>query len=275
MIQPSLALLRQRRHLSYSQLNTFLTCPLRYRFQYVEGRPPQHLSSSLLLGSAIHSALADYFFAQLETGEPATPERLLGFFHDDLRQRLASATAPVLFQSDAGDADGLRRQGEALLRAFLADPGPSSLQVVAVELPLSTGLHDDQGKPTGIQLLGVIDLLLRDELGRLIALDHKTAKNPISQDAADSDLQLSAYAELLRRCGTLGADETLCCGFHVLRKLKTPKIERVMTRRQPSDGRRFCRLAGAVLAAIEAQACYPCPGWACGDCPYQQACRLW
>ena len=41
-------------HVSYSQLNTFLMCPLRYRFQYVEEIPPAFKSAALAFGSAIH-----------------------------------------------------------------------------------------------------------------------------------------------------------------------------------------------------------------------------
>jgi hypothetical protein len=121
----------------------------------------------------------------------------------------------------------------------------------------------------------VVDLLLRDGLGRLIALDHKTARNPIDPDSAERDLQLSAYALLLRQNGELAAGEPLACGFQVLRKLKTPRLERVMSRRDAASDRRLARLAAEVWAAIGAQLFYPCHGWACADCPYEQACRLW
>lgn len=38
-------------HLSYSQINVYLTCPLRYRFQYVEQIPPAFTAVSLAFGT--------------------------------------------------------------------------------------------------------------------------------------------------------------------------------------------------------------------------------
>ena len=46
-------------------------------------------------------------------------------------------------------------------------------------------------------LTGIIDLLLRDEQGNIIAVDNKTAKQPYSQATVDEDLQLTSYAYLL------------------------------------------------------------------------------
>jgi len=42
---------------SYSQISTYLNCPLRYRFQYVENRPQERISIALPFGSAIHMAI--------------------------------------------------------------------------------------------------------------------------------------------------------------------------------------------------------------------------
>ena len=43
----SLRVLRHQLHLSYSQINTYLTCSLRYFFQYMKGSAPEHIIKKL------------------------------------------------------------------------------------------------------------------------------------------------------------------------------------------------------------------------------------
>ncbi len=49
----------EERHLSYSQINCYMTCPLRYHFQYVAHIPPAFTTSSLAFGAAVHGAGAE------------------------------------------------------------------------------------------------------------------------------------------------------------------------------------------------------------------------
>ena len=44
-------------HISHNQIFTYLNCSLKYRYQYVEARPPERISIVLPFGSAIHSAM--------------------------------------------------------------------------------------------------------------------------------------------------------------------------------------------------------------------------
>lgn len=271
----SLRVLRQNLHLSYSQVSTYLSCSLRYFFHYVQGLPPEHLGSSLLLGTAVHAAIARYYETIQSTGHQDKPASVLEFFSDHLANSIAQAQIPILYKDEAPDADRLIVQGEGLLQAFLTQPAFDGLEVVAVELPLSARLTDGNGCVTDIELIGVIDLLLRDNLGRLLAIDHKTAKQPFTQDTIDHDLQLSTYALLLTENGFLEPGAALTCGFQVLRKLKNPKIERHLTLRTPDDIRRFAKVAKSVLQGIENQTFLPCSGWMCTDCPYASTCKAW
>ena len=53
-------------HLSYSQVNTYLSCPLQYRFKYIDEIPPAFTSVALAFGSAIHEAVAAFYQISLE-----------------------------------------------------------------------------------------------------------------------------------------------------------------------------------------------------------------
>lgn len=261
-------------HLSFSQLNTYLTCSQRYYFRYVAGLPPETVASALLLGSSLHSTLAR-FYDRLRAGQAEDAAALMAFFRDDLARRLATASAPVQYSADAPTAHELMEQGQQLLTTFLNDasPGLAGLEIVSVELPLSVTLVDQQGLPMDIQLVGVIDLLLKDTQGNLVAVDHKTSKTAFNQAGVDRDLQFSAYAVLLAGNGYLSPEAELTCRFDVIRKLKAPKLERLMTRRTPEDQTRFRSLAHRVLQAIDREVYLPGPGWQCAACPYAEACR--
>jgi putative RecB family exonuclease len=135
--------------------------------------------------------------------------------------------------------------------------------------PLSARLYTDDGLPTEFMLVGILDLLLMDENDEAVVVDNKTAAQPIAQQTADDDNQMSAYAYLLAANKYVFPTAPVKCRFDVLRKLKTPKLEHVHTTRTAQDRRRFAKIANAVLAGIDSGNYYPQPGWMCSDCSYQ------
>ena len=58
MVPPEL---RHDPHVSFTQLDTYLRCPLRYRLQYVDRVEPDFVPAALALGSGIHGAAAFLF----------------------------------------------------------------------------------------------------------------------------------------------------------------------------------------------------------------------
>ena len=123
--------------------------------------------------------------------------------------------------------------------------------------------------------MGILDLLLMDENDEAVVVDNKTAVQPLSQDDADKNLQMSAYATLLASNRYVFPTSPVKCRFDVLRKLKTPKLEQVHTTRTAQDRKRFAKIANAVLAGIDAGIYMPQPNWMCSDCSYAHACKAW
>jgi hypothetical protein len=71
--------MNNRPHWSYSAISQFLACPLRYYFQRVIGLPDTTVSSGLVLGSAVHHALAEYHRG-IQARQPVNKDHL----HDAL-----------------------------------------------------------------------------------------------------------------------------------------------------------------------------------------------
>jgi hypothetical protein len=65
MVPPQI---RQQPHVSFTQLDAYLRCPLRYRFTYVDRIPPDFVPAALAFGSGIHGAVG-YFYRQAQKGQ--------------------------------------------------------------------------------------------------------------------------------------------------------------------------------------------------------------
>jgi putative RecB family exonuclease len=275
MSQQAVQSIRDQLHLSHSQLFTYLNCSLKYWFAYVLQAPKAHSSIALHCGGAIHKSLEVYYIALQQTGEILPLPELELAFTRKLYQGIEQAGVPILYKKDTPDTASAISMGKKMLQSFHNETNLDGYKIEAVELALSAPLYNHRGEPLDIQLVGYIDLLLRDNNGNLVVIDHKTAKQKKSQSAVDDDLQLTAYSYLLASNRYVFPKAEVKCRFDVLRKLKTPKLEQYHTSRGPVERKRFARLASAVLAGIENRVFIPCNSWLCSDCEYSEACRNW
>ncbi|MBM9515238.1 RecB family exonuclease [Desulfogranum marinum] len=267
--------MRSQLHLSHSQLFTYLQCSLRFSFKYLLGLPVEHSSIALHFGKAIHAALEVFYQGIKETGKKPSLIKLEYTFINGLFQSMERTDAPVLYKKDMPDTSTAIAMGKKMLQVLHEESYLEGYHIEGVELPLSAPLYNHEGKEMDIQLMGIIDLLLRDNKGNLVAVDHKTAKQPKSQGSVDSDLQLTAYSYLLAANKYVFPRSEVMCRFDVLRKLKTPKLEIYNTTRGPDARKRFAKLSAAVLAGIENKVFLPCSSWMCADCEYSKACKKW
>jgi putative RecB family exonuclease len=261
--------------ISYSQIFTYLSCSLLYKYRYVESRPVERTSSNLFFGSAIHSAL-ERFYRSIKDKDILEPLTVLEeLFEDFLTLEIDNTEVPIIYKKEAPDRDSLISMGKGLLQAFYENVDLTGMEIVDVELPITARLYTDEGEPTDFMLVGFIDLLLMDENREIIIVDNKTAAKPMAQKTADDSDQMTAYSYLLAANKFVFPTAPVKCRFDLLRKLKKPKIEYVQTVRTAQHRKRFAKIANAVLAAIDSKFFLPQPGWMCIDCGHAEACRRW
>ena len=265
--------LKQELHLSYSQLNTYLGCSLRYYFAYVCGCIPERVSVALPYGSGVHLALAVHYRAWMK-GFQEPLSVLEDAFVNCFTLELETERVPVVFKKDMPDAEASIALGRSMLRAFYEQDELKDMEILGVELPLSAQLFSPEGVSQDLKLIGVIDLLVKKG-GQIIPIDHKTAKNPYSQDTVDDDLQLTTYAYLLASNKFTLPTAEITAGFQVLRKIKAPKLEYYYSTRTAQDRKRLARVACTVLQAIDAGIFLPAKSWLCQDCGYSDRCKTW
>lgn len=257
--------LSRRDYISYSAINTYQQCPLRYYFKYIAGLPEVTVSASLVFGGAIHSAV-EFHFRELLVGNAAPKVgTLLAVYQDAWKSREA---AEIQFGKD-DDVSTLRALAERMLRAFqssqFAQPGGT---ILGVEEELRGRLI-----PECPDLLARIDLLV-EKPEALVVTDLKTARSRWSNEQAESSAeQLLLYSELAKE---LVPGKPVRLQFAVITKTKTAQVDCHQVALSPSRTQRTRQVVRQVWRAIQAGSFYPAPSpLHCPNCPFRGPCRDW
>ena len=126
-------------HFSYSQLNTFLICPVKYAHQYVWATPYETKPVALPFGKAIHKAAEAFYRNLKDSGEVVPVNQLIATFEMVFDNEIKSTEAELTMKE--GETLGaLREQGIELLKLFHAEVRPQ--KIVAVEFPFSVSIPD-------------------------------------------------------------------------------------------------------------------------------------
>jgi putative RecB family exonuclease len=267
MVPPEL---RTEPHVSYTQLDQYLRCPLKYKLQYVDRLEPAFVPAALVFGSGIHGAAA-YFYRGVQQGTAPSVADVQGYFAT--LWTLETGQRPVRF-GEKDTTASLLDLGTRMLAVLCAAHEPATI-VLAVEEAFRVPLIDPEtGEVLDRDLVGSLDRLEQDADGRLTVADLKTAARRYTSLDVEASLQLSVYSYATAMNG-LGDQEDLRLRFDVLTKTKTPELHRYETTRDQAATRRLYRLAAEVLQAIEAGVFPPRVGWQCKECPYQRQCWVW
>jgi len=161
--------------LSPSTLQTLTDCPLRWLTERHGGAGPRALNSTL--GSLLHALLAESGKSELQ-----------------LVAELENLWAALPFDASWYAANELDRH-RAMIAAFLAWRAATrhELTELGTEVVLEGTLTEPSDGSPGVRVRGRIDRLERDAQGRIVVVDVKTAKTPVSKDDAQHHAQLGLY----------------------------------------------------------------------------------
>lgn len=254
-----------RPHWSYSAINQYLRCPLQYYFQRILKLPQPTVSSGLVLGSAIHNALAVYHQYLIEKKEPVEQQIRQEFFETWL---LRTEEQKVEFKANESLED-LMEQGLALLKLYLEEPPPQN--IVAIEQRFLVPLHNSEGEYLETPLLAFTDLITKEEEVFKVT-EFKTSGRSYGDFEVESSLQATCYVNaVIETTGEMPTVE-----YAVLVKTKTPKLQRLKTSRTEDDLGRLGDLVQNVERAVANEIFYPIETpLNCSTCSYRQECREW
>ncbi|HYY01749.1 MAG TPA: ATP-dependent DNA helicase [Mycobacterium sp.] len=160
--------------LTPSSMQTLTDCPLRWLAERHGGTDPRDLGSAV--GSVLHALIA----------EPGGGEA-------ELLAALERAWQQLPFESQWYSANELARH-RGMIQTFLAWRAQTrgELTEVGVEVDVD-GVLDGGVLDRNVRLRGRVDRIERDAAGRLVIVDVKTGKTPVSKDDAQRHAQLAAY----------------------------------------------------------------------------------
>ncbi|GAA4542234.1 ATP-dependent helicase [Mycobacterium paraffinicum] len=164
--------------LTPSTLQMLNDCPLRWLAERHGGTNPRDLRSAI--GSVLHALVA----------EPQRSE-------SELLAELDRAWRHLPFEAQWHSANELARH-RAMIEAFVEWRAQTrrALTEVGVEVEIDgamTSSGDGALQGGDIRLRGRVDRLERDAAGRLVIVDIKTGKTPVSKDDAQQHAQLAMY----------------------------------------------------------------------------------
>jgi CRISPR/Cas system-associated exonuclease Cas4 (RecB family) len=257
--------MHDRPHWSYSAVSQYMACPLQYFFQRIIGLPRITVSSKLVLGSAVHHALAEYHRTILYD-EPTRTEALHRVFIKAWEQR--EAESRVTYRSRESRAEVIA-QGIALIEVYLLEPPPQ--RIVGIEQEIIAPLHNSQGEILETPLIAVADLLTEGD-EELVVHEFKTSGRTYSEMEVDTSLQATCYVNAVQEVHGYPPKVE----FTVLVKTRKPKVQRLTTVRTDEDLGRLGDVVQAVERAIQAGIFYPVESpLNCSSCPYRLPCRDW
>jgi DNA helicase-2/ATP-dependent DNA helicase PcrA len=162
--------------LSYSQIDTFQTCPLKYKFRYLF-KIPSPSPHAANFGSSVHNTLNE-FYQQLQKGTTATLELLHELYE---KNWIPSG------YDNKGHELARKKKGLEILERFFEQEKRSGL-IIPVYLERSFHL-----KIGTLAFTGRIDRIDKLADGTYEVIDYKTGSSKRKSDLK-KDLQLSLYA---------------------------------------------------------------------------------
>ncbi len=273
--------LDQRRaglHISASALRTLHECPREWWFRYVEGAPREDVPASLVLGTAIHKALAFYYRCLRDGAAPVSADELVSIATVSIGREM-DRDVPVLFR-DGQDLHTITGIAARLLCAFV-DHAYRPATVLAVEEPFSLSVvnpNTGEDLPFDEQIVGAIDLVAQNDEGTVIVVDHKTAARTDKNKARRPDLQMALYSIAAKEM--FGVEQVELRYQNVI-KTKVAKVEQQIVDRVEHAEVEAIEAVVSGLELINLAVAHPNGkrlmgrrrSWRCGNCSYRQRCR--
>ena len=243
--------------LTPSKLGKFVSCPLAFRYSYIE-RIPEPTTTYQLRGTILHRVL-QLLYANGEATS-RTLEHGLELFDLAWEEFETNGELALLGLTET-TMRTFRRDASALVNKYFEIENPATVHPVGIELDLRV----DVG---GVEYRGIIDRLDRLDDGRFAIVDYKTGRSPRPDRSRSRLLGVQFYAFLCERLLGIRPSEVRLMYFG----------DQVVVVDSPTDQslRGLHQRANAVWNAIE-KACdsgdfRPNPSPLCKTCFYQDRC---
>jgi putative RecB family exonuclease len=248
---------------SHSRLQSFETCPLKYKFRYIDRvETPIEETVEMFVGSRVHDAL-EKLYKDLELEKLNALDDLLEFYRAEWQKQWNTG---VKITRDGMTEKNYFNYGAKCLRNYYDRYKPFNQSLtLATELRLSFALDDQEE----YKMTGIVDRAARRADGTYEIHDYKTGRTLPAQQELDRDRQLALYQiGLGRQWPDVERVELI---WHYVRYDTTMTSTRTP---EQLEALRQATIEG--IDRIEAEEEFaPCKGAHCDWCEFQPVCPLW
>lgn len=242
--------------LSYSSLDTYRTCPLKYKFKEID-KLKEPKSKEAVFGTLVHSTMKFIYDPALI---PPTLEQSLDHF--------ARGWNTEIWENELEERAAFS-QGVEMIQRYYQKNDPKEATIVALESNFQLDIATPDGEQHVIK--GVIDRIDKTENGYEI-IDYKTAKKMPSQESVDNNIQLSIYlkAFLSRYPQEINNLENITVSLYFLKH-----GVKLSSKRTLADLKAVDELFLETIRLIESKQFEPKTSPLCDWCGFQKNCPMW
>jgi hypothetical protein len=251
--------------ISYSALDTYQNCPLKYKYQVID-RIKTPKSKEAVFGSTMH-----------ETMKFIHTPGILSPTMEQAMEHFSNSWNPAVFESELEERSAFS-QGVKIIQDYFKQNNPADFNIVNLEsrFDIEIGrVNPDQSEhavnaQTHI-VSGIIDRIDRIDGGFEI-IDYKTTRKMPSQEKVDNDLQLSVYlkAFLSRYPKEIENLQNLKVSLYFLKHGVKLSATRTMEQLKESE-----QVFLDTIKLIESSEFTPNVTPLCDWCGYQSICPMW
>ncbi len=234
-------------------MDSFLTCPLQYKYRYVI-RIPVPPSAALSFGDTVHRTVRE-FYEMVKAGTTPTKDLLI-----DL---LDKRWSPLGYGDKHYEAK-MKKRGRELLEGFY-DKGFDPKRI-PMDLEASFNIHITPKLTLG----GRIDRVDMLPGGKIEIIDYKTGQTPKGKDVR-RDMQLTVYALAATESGVYGKKpEDVIVSFYFFED--QTKISATRTEDQLRHAKEEISMRADEISKSDFR---PTPGKHCDFCEFRLICEAW
>jgi len=239
--------------LSYSQMNTYEFCPLKYKYQYVLKIPTgAHAATSF--GSSVHNTLHAFYkgFAK---------DRTWGLDH--MLNILESSWIPVGYSS-RNELNKMKQEARQMIENYFHTFHTPEIEILDLEKLFKIKMGSD------IFLTGKIDRVDENGDGEIEIIDYKTGKMP-DEKKIKKDMQLAIYAMAANDYGLYNKPiEKINLSFYYLQHR-----EKITLKRTEEDIHNVKLKVREIAEKIRNQEFPANTGPWCKSCAFRMICEAW
>ncbi len=249
--------------ISYSGLDTFIQCPAKYKYQYLD-RIKTPKNKEAVFGTLIHECLKMFH-------DPSRPTPLS---EDDLLKYFTGKWDSAVYQDEQEESFAFH-QGIKILKDYYQSVQGTALDILALETsfeaPIVAEIKNASVPRREIhQITGRIDRIDKLADGTFEVVDYKTSKKMPAQTDVDKNLQLSVYyLGLCQRWPSL-KDKPVKLSLYFLKH-----GEKLSTSRDSRQIEESKEMIVSLINQIRESKFEPRQNPLCGWCSFQAYCPLY